>query len=93
VGQLGTLGRPGRARGVEDHGGVRGVAIRHLGERGDASQHLLELAWSDDQAFGPGLGRPQLCLLRGPVPRGEDLGLRVSEQEGDLAPLEQDVHR
>ena len=63
VGQLGALGLAGRARGVEDHRGVVGLAIGDLGDRLGAVEH-----WSKAPARPAGLGA-RLGRALGAAPR------------------------
>ena len=56
-------------------------------------QHLLELAGAHDDALGAGLPRSGHRLVGELVPSEHDACVRVAQVEGDLAPLEQHVHR
>ena len=88
------FGRAGRARRVEDHRGVVAARGRRRSPRGSTSaSDLLELAGLDHDAVGAGLVRARLRVVGEAVPREQQLGAGVAEVEGDLAALEQHVHR
>jgi hypothetical protein len=61
VRELGALGRPGRAGGVEDDGGVRAVALDVLRPARRADEQLVELArgWQRSRRSPPLLRLPQ----------------------------------
>ena len=93
VRELGALRRARRARGVEDHRRVVEAALGDLRRRLAALEQRLELAGLHEHAFGVrllGAGARGVGEL---VPGQEDLRPGVAEVEGDLALLEQAVHR
>ena len=70
-----------------------GVAVDDLATRLDARQQLLELARLDHDAFGAGLVRAGLRVVGKSLPREHQLCPGIAKVEGDLAALEQHVHR
>ena len=94
VGQLGALRLAGRARGVEDHRGVvlggLGQARRRL-ERSPAV--AAKAAGSTSISSAPASAAPSRASSAEAVPGEQQLGAGVLEVEGDLAPLQQHVHR
>ena len=93
VGELGALGLPGGARRVEHHGGVVVGGVGDRGIRRGRAHLLLELAGLDQQALGARLLGAGLGVVGEPVPGEQQLGPGVRQVEGDLALLEQHVHR
>ena len=93
VGQLGTLGRAGGARRVEDDGGVLRVAPGDPVLRGGGGQQCLELARPHQHASGARGGRAGHGLGREAVPRQHHRGLRITQVERHLTRLQQHVHR
>ena len=93
VRQLGALGRARGARGVEDHGRVRVVALDVVGLARGAREQGLELARLDDDHLGSGYLGAFLGRLREAVPREHQPRARIREVEADLSPLQQHVHR
>ena len=92
VRELGTLGLAGRARGVEDHRGVVGLAIEHLASGLTTLEQRFELAGLDEDALH---GRPLGAGVGGVgelVPGQDYAGPGVTEIELDLALFEQRVH-
>ena len=93
VGQLGALRAAGGARGVEDH---RRVVVGDLGEALDRRQRLQRRGEGrrlDLDQLGAGVGGAVAGLAAEPVPGKQQLRAGVVEVVGDLAPLQQDVHR
>ena len=93
VGELGTLGLARGARRVEQH---RGVIVGRVGDgrvRRGRAHLLLEVARLDEQALGARLLGAGLGVVGEPVPGEDQLGPRVRQVVGDLALLEQHVHR
>ena len=94
VRELGALGLPGRARRVEDHRGVAAVDLGELAHRLGLGEQALELAAAHGHDLdAPASSAPFRGLLREPVPREQQLRAGVREVVGDLAALEEDVHR
>jgi hypothetical protein len=54
MGQLGALGRPGRARRVEDHRSISVLAHDGFHKGLGCADHLLEVARGDHDALGAG---------------------------------------
>ena len=89
MGQFGTLGRAGGTRRVQDDRGVRPGPVDGTGHR---RRTVVEVR-ADDEAVGAGLSGTERGGFGAPR-RGEDeAGLRVAEVVGDLALLQQRVHR
>jgi hypothetical protein len=60
MGQLGALGRPGRARRVEDHRSISVLAHDGFHKGLGCADHLLEVARGDHDALGAGGLGPRL---------------------------------
>src|SRR3954447_18160397 len=93
VRELGALGLAGRARRVEDDGGVVVGAVGDVGQRVVLADELLELPRLDEDALRARVVRALLGRLGEVVPREQDLRLGVGEGELHLTPLQQHVHR
>ena len=93
MGQFGALRRAGGPRRVQDHRGVVGIAVDDLAPGLDARQHLLELAGLDHDALGAGLLRAGVRVVGEALPGEQQLRPGIAEIEGDLAALEEHVHR
>jgi hypothetical protein len=93
VRELGALRLPRRARRVEDHRRVVGIPLDHVGRGLAAREQRLELARLHEHALGPRLLGAALRGVRELMPREDQLRVRVTEVEGDLAVLQQRVHR
>jgi hypothetical protein len=93
VGQLGALRLAGGAGGIEDHRGVVLVGVGE-GRLGLAvAEQLGEGLGLDLDQLRPGLGGSLPGLLGEAVPGEQQLRAGVLEVEGDLAPLQEHVHR
>jgi hypothetical protein len=93
VRQLGALRLAGGAGGVEDH---RGVVLLRVGQAGRGlvlAEHRRERLRLDLEQLGAGVGGAVARLGGEAVPGEQDPGSGVLEVEGDLAPLQQHVHR
>ena len=93
VSELSALRVAGRAGGVEDHRGVLVVGVRYVIIRGGRGQQAGEADPVHDDGLGPGLLRAGPGLVREPVPGEDQPGPGVAQVIGDLARLEQRVHR
>ena len=94
VRELGALRLAGRARRVEDHRGVVAVDLGDVLVGLVGEDQALDLARLDlDDLDVAGLLRPGLGGLHEAVPGEQQLGLRIGQVVGDLAALEQHVHR
>ena len=93
VGELRSLRFAGGAGGVEDDSGVLFVGLGDLGVRFKLAEHLGKRCRLDlDHLYACVLGATAR-LLGEAVPGEQQLRAGVLEVEGDLAPLQQHVHR
>ena len=92
MGQFRALGRPGGAGGVEHHSRVVGIAVHEFpGFVGH--QFRDETRGTDGDVVNASVGRTLASFLVDAVPSEEDLGVRVAQDEGELATLVQRIHR
>ena len=93
MGELGTLGLAGGPRGVQDHRGRIASLLGNLLQWLGLCQLSVELTGNSDDRLGPRQTR-RLCGFLGKEREDHcDLGAAVVPDVGDLARLEQRIHR
>ncbi len=93
MGQFSAFRLTGRTRGVENHRGVVLVPVGQVLGGWGGRKRRTESAGTDGDHLGLALLRTGPCLVGEGVPGEQEPGTRVAEVVGDLAGLEQGVHR
>ena len=91
--ELGALGRAGGARGIQDHGVVITGLVRHRGRRGEPGEQRVQIGLVDLEDLRARPGGALGCFHRRLVPGEQDFRAGIPDVVGDLAALQQRVHR